>query len=125
MIALVGFAARMFLVRHKMAFDRLRPHDSVLPLICVLRRFDNEVVRDAFKDLADQFWHGDAIGDGAVGVDALSVGDVPVSEARETDVVHNADPSVRASELLDLTHRDFNGVVNDVVLADRVHAVDG
>lgn len=87
MVVFFNFAARVFLIRHKAAFNRLRPDDSVLPLICVLRRFDNEVVRDAFKDLADQFWHGDAIGDGTVGVDALSVGDVPVSEARETAVV--------------------------------------
>ena len=43
-----------------------------------------------------------------MGVDASVVGGVSVGEAREAVVLHNADPSVLASELLD--H------------ADRVHA---
>lgn len=88
-------------------------------------RFDNEIVRDALKDLADQFWPGDAVGDGTVDVDVSVVGDVPVGEAREAVVLHNADPPVRAPELLDHAHRDFHGVVDDVFLAVRVHAVDG
>lgn len=125
MIVLFDFAARMFLVGFKTAFDRLRPDDSVLTLICVLGRFDDEVVRDALKDLADQFWPGDAVGDGAVGVDVSVVGDVPVGEAREAVVLPNADPPVRAPELPDHVHRDFHGVVDDIVLADRIHAVDG
>lgn len=82
-------------------------------------------MRDALKDLADQFWPGDAVGDGAVGIDAPAVGDVPVGEAREAVVLHDADPSVRAPELLNHAYRDFHGVVDDIVLADRVHAVDG
>lgn len=97
----------------------------ILPLICVLGRFDNEVVRDALKDLADQFWPGDAVGDGAVGVYAPAVGDVRVGEARDAAVLHDADPPVRAPELLDHAHWDFHGVVDDVFLADRVHTVDG
>lgn len=48
-------------------------------------------MRDALKDLADQFWPGDAVGDGAVGVDASVVGDVSVGEAHEAVVLHNAD----------------------------------
>ena len=80
---------------------------------------------DAFKDLADQFWPRDAVGDGTVGVDASVVGGVSVGEAREAVVLHNADPPVRAPELLDHSYRDFHGVVDDIVLADRVHAVDG
>lgn len=48
-----------------------------------------------------------------------------VGEAREAVVPHNADPPVRAPELLDHAYRDFHGVVDDIVLADRVHAVDG
>lgn len=59
-----------------------------------------------------------------MGVDASIAGDVPVGEAREAGVLHNADPSVLASELLDHAFRDFHGVVDDIVLADRVHAVD-
>lgn len=79
-------------------------------------------MRDALKDLANQFWPGDAVGDGTVGVDAPAVGDVRVGEAREAVVPHNADPPVRAPELLDHAHRDFHGVVDDIVFADRVHA---
>lgn len=81
-------------------------------------------MRDALKDLAYQFWPGNAVGDGTVGVDASVVGGVSVGEAREAVVLHNADPSVLASELLDHAFRDFHGVVDDIVLADRVHAVD-
>lgn len=82
-------------------------------------------MRDALKDLADQFWPRDAVGDGTVGVDASVAGGVSVGEAREAVVLHNADPSVLASELLDHAFRDFHDVVDDIVLADRVHAVDG
>lgn len=121
---LFDFAAWLILVWQKAAFDRSRPDDSILLLICVLGRFDNEIVRDALKDLVDQFWSGYAIGDGAVGVDAPAVGGVSVGEAREAVVLYNADPPVRAPELLDHSHRDFHGVVDDIVLADRVHAVD-
>lgn len=94
-------------------------------MICVLGRFDNEIARDALKDLADQFWPGDAVRDGTVGVDASAGGGVSVGEAREAVVLHNADPPVRAPELMDHAYRDFHGVVDDIVLADRVHAVDG
>lgn len=108
-----------------MTFDRSRPDDSILLLICILGRFDNEIVRDALKNFANQFWPGDAVGDGAVGVDASVVGYVSVGEAREAVVPHNADPPVRAPELLDHAYRDFHGVVDDIVHAGRVHAVDG
>lgn len=81
-------------------------------------------MRDALKDLAYQFWPGYAVGDGTVGVDASVVGGVSVGEAREAVVLHNADPPVRAPELLDHAYRDFHSVVDDIVLADRVHAVD-
>lgn len=82
-------------------------------------------MRDVLKDLAYQFWPGDAVGDGAVGVDVSVFGSVSVGEAREAGVLHNADPPVRAPELLDHAYRDFHGVVDDIVLADRIHAVDG
>lgn len=91
----------------------------------MLGRFDNEIVQDALKDLADQFWPGDAVGDGTVGVDVSVVGGVSVGEARETVVLHNADPPVHAPELLDHAFQDFHSVVDDLVLADRVHAGDG
>lgn len=82
-------------------------------------------MRDALKDLAYQFWPGDAVGDGTVGVDAFVVGGVSVGKAREAVVLHNADPPVHAPELLDHAFQDFHSVVDDLVLADRVHAVDG
>lgn len=82
-------------------------------------------MRDALKDLADQFWPLDAVGDGAVSVDASVVGYVSVGEAREAVVLHNTDPPVRAPELPDHALRDLDRTVDDVVLADRVHAVDG
>lgn len=81
-------------------------------------------MRDALKDLAYQFWPEDAVGDGTVGVDASVVGGVSVGEAREAVVLHNANPPVRAPELLDHAFRDIHSVVDDIVLADRVHAVD-
>lgn len=60
-----------------------------------------------------------------MGVDASVVGGLSVGKAREAVVLHDADPPVCAPELLDHSHRDFHGVVDDIVLADRVHAVDG
>lgn len=60
-----------------------------------------------------------------MGIDASAVGGVSVGEAHEVVVLHNADPTVRAPELPDHAHRDFHGVVDEVFLADRVHAVDG
>lgn len=107
MVVFFNFAVKVFLVGYKTAFDRLRPDDSIHPLKCVPGRFNNKIVRDAFKDFADQLWSGCVIGDGAVGVDALAVGDMPVGEALEAVVLHNAYPSVRASKLLDHVSRDY------------------
>lgn len=58
-------------------------------------------MRDAPKDLADQFWPRDAVGDGTVGVDASVFGNVSVGEEREAGVLHNAVSPVRAPELPD------------------------
>lgn len=77
------------------------------------------------EHLADQLWSGGAKGDDAMGVYAATVGGVPACESREAGVLYNADPSVLASELLDHAFRDLHSVVDDIVLADRVHAVDG
>ena len=60
-----------------------------------------------------------------MGVYAATVGDVAVGKTREAAVPHDADPSVRASELPDHAHWDLDAVVDGVVLADRIHAVDG
>lgn len=77
------------------------------------------------ENFVDQLWSGDAIGDGAVGVYVPAVGGVAVHKAREAVVPHDADPSVCTSELADHALRDLDRTVDDVVLADRVHAVDG
>lgn len=77
------------------------------------------------ENFLDQLWSGDAIGDGAVGVYLLAAGGVAVYKAREAVVPHDADPSVCTSELPDHALRDLYRTVDDVVLADRVHAVDG
>lgn len=60
-----------------------------------------------------------------MGIYAPAVGDVAVGKPREAVVPHDADPSVRASELPDHAHWDMDAVVDCVVLADRIHAVDG
>lgn len=60
-----------------------------------------------------------------MGIYAPAVGDVAVGKPREAVVLHNADPPVHAPELLDHAFQDFHSVVDDLVLADRVHAVDG
>lgn len=73
----------------------------------------------------DQLWSGDAIGDGAVGVYLLAAGGVAVYKAREAVVPHDAGPSVCTYELPDHALRDLDRTVDDVVLADRVHAADG
>lgn len=60
-----------------------------------------------------------------MGIYAPVVGDVAVGKPREAVVPHDADPSVRASELPDHAHWDMDAVVDCVDLADRIHAVDG
>lgn len=46
-----GFATRVDLVGLKVPSDRLRPYDSILALVRISGRFDNEVVRDALECL--------------------------------------------------------------------------
>lgn len=60
-----------------------------------------------------------------MGVYVAAVGDMAVGKTREAVVSHDADPSVCASELPDHAHWDMDAVVDGVVLADRIHAVDG
>lgn len=76
------------------------------------------------EHLADQLWSGGAKGDDVAGVYTATVGDVSVGEAHEAVVLHNAVPPVRTPELLDHVYWDFHGVVDEIVFADRVHAVD-
>lgn len=58
-------------------------------------------------------------------VDVFALGDVSVGEECEAAILNNANPPACASKLLDYAHRDFHGVVGDIVFADRVHALDG
>lgn len=60
----------------------------------------------------------------ALYVDVFVLGDMSVGEELEAVMLNNANPPVCASKLLDYAHRDFHGVVGDIVFADRVHAVD-
>ena len=57
-------------------------------------------------------------------VDFSVLGDAPVGEAREVAISHDSNLPVRSPELPDHVHRDFHGVVDDVVLADRMYAVN-
>ena len=57
-------------------------------------------------------------------VDVSVLGDVPVGEAGEAAILNDANPLVRSPELPDIVHRDFHGVVDDVVLADHMYAVN-
>ena len=61
-------------------------------------------MRDALKDLVDQFWPRDAVGDGTVGVDASVFGNVSVGEAREAGVLEairrGSRPGSRGATLL-------------------------
>jgi len=70
-------ASRVNLVWQKTTFDRSRPDDSILLLICVLVRFDNEIVRDASERLTSQAWSWNAIEDGGVQGYAISRIDLP------------------------------------------------
>lgn len=47
--------------------------------------------------------------------DVFALGDVPVGEECEAANVNNDNPPVCASRLLDYSHRDFHGVVGDIV----------
>lgn len=51
----------------------------------------------------------------ALCVDVFVLGDVSVGEGRETAILNNVNPPVCASRLLDYAHRDFHGVVGDIV----------
>lgn len=47
--------------------------------------------------------------------DVFALGDVPVGEEREATNLNNDNPLVCASKLLDYAHRDFHGLVGDIV----------
>lgn len=72
MTVLFVFAARVVLVGLKAPLDRLRPDDSVLALIRIFGRFDNEVEWYALEYLVGHAWGGSAVKDGAVQGNAIS-----------------------------------------------------
>lgn len=47
--------------------------------------------------------------------DVFALNDVPVGEEREATNLNNDNPPVCASKLLDYAHRDFHGLVGDIV----------
>lgn len=47
--------------------------------------------------------------------DVFALGDAPVGEECKAAILNNAIPPVCASKLLDYAHRDFHGVVGDIV----------
>lgn len=59
-------AARVILVWQKATHDRSRPDDSILLLICVLGRFDKQVVRRSLERLGGRTWFWGAMGEGTV-----------------------------------------------------------
>lgn len=61
-----GFATRVVLVGLKVPFDRLRPYDSILVLVRMSGRFDNEVVWGALKCFGSYAWTWGTVMDGAV-----------------------------------------------------------
>ena len=61
----------------------------------------------------------------ALCVDVFVLGDVSVGEELEAAMFNNANQPVCAPKLPDYAHRDFHGVVGDIVFADRAHAADG
>ena len=61
----------------------------------------------------------------ALYVDVFVLGDMSVGEELEAVMLNNANPPVCASKLPDYAHRDYHGVVGDIVFTDRAHAVDG
>lgn len=56
MTILFGFATRVVLIGLKVPFDRLRTDDSILALVRIFGRFDDEVVRDALECLGSHAW---------------------------------------------------------------------
>lgn len=72
MTVLFVFAARVVLVGLEAPPDRLRPDDSILALVRVFGRFDNEVERYALECLVCHAWSRSAVKDRAVQGDAIS-----------------------------------------------------
>lgn len=72
MTILFGFATRVVLVGLKMPFDRLRSDDSILALVRIFGRFDDEVVWSALECRVSYAWTRGTVIDGAVQGDAIS-----------------------------------------------------
>lgn len=66
MTILFGFATRVVLVRLKVPFDRLRSDDSILALVRIFGRFDDEVVWSALECLVNHAWNRGTVKDRAV-----------------------------------------------------------
>ena len=71
MTILFGFATRVVLVGLKMPFDRLRSDDSILALVHIFVRFDDEVVWSALECRVSHAWTRGAVKNRAVQGDAI------------------------------------------------------
>lgn len=78
MTILFGFATRVVLVGLKMPFDRLRSDDSILALVRIFVRFDDEVVWSALECRVSHAWTRGTVIDGAVQGNVFSGIDRPI-----------------------------------------------
>lgn len=68
------------------------------------------------SELSGECWGGGGSWSSAsLCADVFALNDVPVGEEREATNLNNDNPPVCASKLLDYAHRDFHGLVGDIV----------
>ena len=68
------------------------------------------------SELSGECWGGGGSWSSAsLCADVFALNDVPVDEEREATNLNNDNPPVCASKLLDYAHRDFHGLVGDIV----------
>lgn len=68
------------------------------------------------SELSGECWgRGGSWSSASLCADVFTLCDVAVGEECEAAILNNANPPVCASKLLDYAHRDFHGVVGDIV----------
>lgn len=118
------FAARVVLSRPKAPPDRLRPDDSILALVLIFGRFDNEVERHALECLVSHAWSRGAVKDGAVQGNSISSIELQIKQLLKAVIPHDDDPAIGTPGLLDHSLGNHDSVVNNVAFLHREHAVD-
>lgn len=104
--------------------DRLRPDNSTLLLVRIFRRFENEVDRYALECLGRHAWSGGAVKDGSVQGNAISRIELQIKKLLNAVIPHDADSAVDASEPIDHSPGNHDGIVEDVALSQSEHAAD-